>query len=158
MQAEPQMEHQWLQKLVGEWTYEGSCPGEEGKAPVKYSGMESVRSLGGLWVVGEGRGEMPGGGTATMIITLGYDPAKKKYVGTWIGSMMTKLWVYEGRVEGNTLTLDTEGPNCMAEGKTARYQDIIEFKGSDARTLTSRVQGEDGAWTQIMQAEYRRRS
>ena len=25
MKTEPQKEHQWLQKLVGEWTYESEC-------------------------------------------------------------------------------------------------------------------------------------
>ena len=42
---------------------------------------------------------MPDGGPATMIMTLGYDPAKKRFVGTFIGSMMTNLWVYEGELE-----------------------------------------------------------
>jgi Protein of unknown function (DUF1579) len=26
MKTEPQQEHQWLQKLVGEWTYEADAP------------------------------------------------------------------------------------------------------------------------------------
>jgi len=55
-----------------------------------------VRSLGGLWILAEGRGEMPGGAPATMLMTLGYDPAKNRFVGTWVGSMMTHLWVYQG--------------------------------------------------------------
>lgn len=51
----------------------------------------------------EGLGEMPGGGIATTMMTLGYDPARKWFVGTFIGSMMTHMWVYAGTV----LTLDT---------------------------------------------------
>src|SRR5688572_31098773 len=45
-----------------------------------------LRSLGGLWTVGEGSGDMPGGGTAKTIMTLGYDPQKKRFVGTFIRS------------------------------------------------------------------------
>lgn len=60
MKTEPQKEHQWLQQLVGEWTYESECSMEPGKPPEKCTGSESVRSLGGLWVLCEGRGEMPG--------------------------------------------------------------------------------------------------
>jgi hypothetical protein len=56
---------------------------EPGKPPKKFKGSESVRSLGGLWVQGEGCGEMPGGGMATTLMMLGYDPQKKQYVGTW---------------------------------------------------------------------------
>ncbi len=64
--------------------YEVDAPMEPGKPPAKFKGTESVRSLGGLWTQAEGRGEMPGGGTATMMMTLGYDPQRKRYVGTWI--------------------------------------------------------------------------
>ena len=102
---------------------------------------------------------MPDGSPATMLMSLGYDPVKQQYVGTWMGSMMANLWVYNGTLdaEGKVLTLDTEGPSmCGGEGKTARYQDIIEFLNDDHRTLSSQVQGEDGKWTQIMKLVFRR--
>src|SRR5688500_6561104 len=107
MQAKPQKEHQWLNKLVGEWTLESEIPPASDKPPEKHTGTDSVRSLGGLWVICEGRSQMPGGGEGQMIMTLGYDPKKGRYVGTWIGSMMHQLWVYEGSLdaEGRTLTL-----------------------------------------------------
>ena len=158
MFAEPQKEHQWLQNLVGEWTYEHECSPEPGKPPQKISGRESVRSLGGLWVVCEGQGQMPGGAEAKTIMTLGYDPAKQHYVGTWVGSMMTHMWIYNGTVDpsGNRLTLDCEGPDFTAPGKTARYQDIIEFKSDDHRLLRSQTLGEDGKWHPFMESHYRR--
>jgi len=31
MKLEPQKEHEWLQRLVGEWTYESECSMEPGK-------------------------------------------------------------------------------------------------------------------------------
>jgi Protein of unknown function (DUF1579) len=62
MQIEPQQEHQWLQKLVGEWTYEADATMEPGQPPSKCEGSERVWSLGGLWILAEGQGEMPGGG------------------------------------------------------------------------------------------------
>lgn len=153
MKEEPQKEHQWLDKLVGEWTYEHEMASEPGKTPEKFTGTETVRSLGGLWVVCEGRGE-----TSTTIMTLGYDPSKKRYVGTFIGSMMTQMWVYEGEVdpEGKVLTLDTEGPSFTAEGKTAKYKDSIELKSDDHRVLTSRAQDDDGNWHEFMTSHYRR--
>lgn len=91
MNAKPQKEHEWLHKLVGDWTYETVAPPEPGKPATKATGAESVRSLGGLWVLAEGRGDMPGGAPAKTLMTLGYDTDKKRYVGTWIGSMMTYL-------------------------------------------------------------------
>ena len=157
--AEPQKEHQWLQKLVGEWTSEADATMEPGKPPEKFQGAESVRSLGGLWILAEGRGEMPGGGAMTTLMTLGYDPQQQRYVGTFIGSMMTHLWVYEGTLDaaGKVLTLETEGPHMASEGKMAKYRDVIEFKGEDHRVLTSHLLGEDGKWQPFMTAHYRRR-
>ncbi|HJZ89397.1 MAG TPA: DUF1579 domain-containing protein [Gemmataceae bacterium] len=159
MHAEPKKEHQWLQKLVGEWTSEMDAAMGPDKPAEKCTGTDSVRSVGGVWVVCEGRGEMPGGGAAITLMTLGYDPARKKYVGTFIGSMMTHLWVYEGEVDatGKKLTLDTEGPDFVKEGKTTKYKDVIEFTSDDHRTLTSHMLGDDGKYHQFMTAHYRRR-
>jgi hypothetical protein len=159
MHAEPQKEHQWLHKLVGEWTYESECIMGPGQPPSKCLGTESVRSLGGLWVLCEGRGEMPGGGTSTSIMTLGYDPVKKRYVGTFIASVMTHLWIYDGALDaaGKVLTLDCEGPSFTAEGKMTKYKDVIEIKSDDHRVLSSQALGDDGKWHGFMTANYRRR-
>jgi len=155
MAAEPQKEHQWLNKLVGEWTYETDA----GPQAPKATGTESVKSLGGLWVLAEGDGEMPGGGPATTLMTLGYDPARKRFTGTWIGSMMTHMWLYDGGLDPaeRVLTLDSEGPSMSGDGTTSRYQDIIELKSDDHRTLTARVLGADGKWQQFMTVDYRRK-
>jgi hypothetical protein len=159
MKSEPQKQHEWLQKLVGEWTYEADCTMGPDQPPEKFKGSESVRSLGGVWVLCEGRGEMPDGGMATTLMTLGYDPQKKRYVGTWIGSMMTHLWVYDGALDAaeKVLTLDTEGPDFAAEGKMAQYKDVIEFKSDDHRVLASHMLGDDGQWHGFMTANYRRK-
>jgi Protein of unknown function (DUF1579) len=158
MKSEPQKEHQWLQKLVGEWTLEGEATMEPGKPPAKCKGTESVRSLGGLWILAEGQGEMPGGGAATSMMTLGYDPQEKRYVGTWIGSMMTHLWVYDGALDADerVLTLAAEGPSMAAEGKMGKYKDVIEVMSDDHRVLTSHMLGDDDRWHQFMTAHYRR--
>lgn len=159
MQAEPQKEHDWLQKLVGEWTSESECIMAPDQPPEKFTGTDSVRSLGGLWILGEGHGDMPDGDTATMMLTLGYDPQKQRFVGTWIGSMMTNLWVYSGELDaaGNVLTLDTEGPDMSTEGKMAKYKDVIEIKSDDHRVLTSHMLGDDGKWNQFVTVNYYRK-
>jgi hypothetical protein len=158
MMAEPQKEHEWLQKLVGEWNYESEATMEPGKPPMRFSGTENVRSLGGLWILAEGQGEMPGGGTATTMMTLGYDPQKKRFVGTWVGSMMTYLWVYDGELDAaeSVLTLNAEGPSMATEGKIEKYKDVIEFKNDNHRVLTSHMLGDDGEWHGFMTANYRR--
>jgi hypothetical protein len=102
---------------------------------------------------------MPDGGPSTTIITLGYDPKKKRFVGTFVASMMADLWVYEGVLDRSeaVLTLDAEGPSMTGDGKMAKYQDIVEVKSDDHRVLRSQVLGDDGKWTPIMWATYRRK-
>jgi len=158
MNIEPQKEHQWLQNLVGEWTYESDCSMGPGKPNEKFKGTESVRSLAGLWILAEGRGEIPAGGAMTTMMTLGYDPQTARYVGTFVASMMTHLWVYDGALDAaeRVLTLDTEGPDMAAEGKMAKYKDVIEWKNDDHRMLTSYMLGDDGKWCGFMTANYRR--
>jgi hypothetical protein len=157
--AEPQKEHRWLQRLVGEWTSEAEMSVGPGKPPERTRGSERVRSIGGLWIVADGDGEMPGGGRATMVLTLGYDPQRQRYVGTWIGSMMTHLWIYEGTLDAaeRVLTLEAEGPSMEAEGKMVKYRDVIELKSDDERVLTSHMRRDDGSWQEFMTATYRRK-
>jgi Protein of unknown function (DUF1579) len=159
MNIEPQKEHQWLQKLVGEWTYESEATMEPGKPPEKCAGTERVRSLGGLWVLAEGQGEMPGGGAATTMVTLGFDPQKNRFVGTFIGSMMTYLWVYDGALDAaqRVLTLEAEGPSMTGDGQMAKYKDVIELKSDDHRVLTSKMLGDDDTWHGFMTMTYRRK-
>jgi hypothetical protein len=156
----PQREHRWLERFIGEWTSETEMSMEPGKPAEKCHGTDTVRSLGGLWILAEGQGEMPGGGPVSMVLTLGYDPQRKRFVGTWIGSMMTHLWVYEGSLDAadRALTLETEGPSMAApESKMAKYRDVMEFKSNDHRVLTSHTLSEDGVWHQFMTVHYRRK-
>lgn len=159
MKAEPQKEHKWLHKLIGEWTYESETSMGPDQPVEKVTGSESVRSLGGIWVIAEGEGEMPGGGTGKSIMTLGYDARKERFVGSWVGSMMTNQWVYDGELDAaeRVLTLGSEGPDFEAEGETANYRDVIEFKSDDYRTLTGYMQGDDGSWNELMTVHYQRK-
>lgn len=158
--ATPQREHKWLQRFVGEWTSETEMSMEPGKPPEKCYGTDSVRSLGDLWILAEGKGDMPGCGPMSMMLTLGFDPQRKRFVGTWIGSMMTHLWVYDGALDPaeRALTLESEGPSMEApESKMGKYRDVMEFRSDDHRMLTSYALGADGAWQQFMTVHYRRK-
>lgn len=158
MNAEPLKEHAWLEQLVGNWASECEATAIPGQPPIVLKGIERVRSVGGLWTIGEGETDLPEGGRARTVMTLGYDPAKRAYVGSFIGSMMTFLWTYTGQLDasGRVLTLDAEGPGMADDGKMARYRDAIEFASKDHRILTSRFFGDDGQWHLFMTAHYRR--
>lgn len=153
--------HQWLNQLVGEWTFDSSASMGPGQPPLTSRGREVVRSLGGLWIVCEGTAPIPAmqGQPAqdmTFIMALGHDPARSAFIGTWFASVMPGMFVYEGQLAGDTLTLNTSGPSCLDQTKTARYQDIIERLGPNQRVLRSQMQKDDGSWEPIMRAEYTR--
>ncbi|MGA0572032.1 DUF1579 domain-containing protein [Variovorax sp. VNK109] len=160
MKAEATSHHQWLRRLIGEWTFEGEADMGDGQPAVKSRGTETVRALGDVWVICEGQTTMPDdGGTGYMVMTIGYSADKGAYVGNWVGSMMTHQFVYEGQINGcgDALPLMTEGPSFAADGKTVRYCDTITFVNDDERWLTSSVRQEDGSWKQFMKMVYKRR-
>lgn len=158
--AKPQAEHEWLQQLVGDWTYESECNMGPEQPPMKNEGSARTRTLGGLWIQSDWIGDTPDGHQHLMCFTVGFDPAKKKFVGSFVASMMTHMWIYEGSLDAarKILTLDTEGPSFAGDGTMAKYQDIVEIRSRDEHTLTSQAIGPDGKWMQFMQATYRRKS
>ena len=160
MKAEITPEHAWLRRLVGEWRYEmAAIDGVEQPAGTM-GGDETVRVLGDVWVLAEGRGQMPEGTPSQTLMTLGYDPTQKLFVGTWIGSMMSHLWHYRRGTldaEQRVLTLEAEGPSFDGTpGKMANYRDVIELVSDDERLLHGNVQRPDGSWSRFMTARYRR--
>lgn len=156
--AKPEEQHRWLEQLVGDWTFETDMPGHEGQPATRAVGTETVRSIGGLWIQLEGHSDVPGSGPAVSLMTLGYDTATKRFVGSWIGSMMTHHWVYDGELDAakRVLTLDSEGPSMAGDGSIGKYRDIITLVSPDVRTLTGNMLSPEGTWTEFMKMEYRR--
>jgi hypothetical protein len=160
MNIETQKQDPWLQKLVGEWNYEAQDLSASDKPAEPVRGIEVVRPLGGSWMLFEGRGDIPGAGTGISLMTLGFDPEKRCFVGTWVGSMMSHLWIYDrGTLDAakKVLTLESEGPSFTGETKTSKYRDRIEVLDDDRRVVTSEVLGADDKWKPFMIANYRRR-
>jgi hypothetical protein len=151
MHAEPEESHAWLQQLVGEWQLMSTENGPE-------DWIETIRPVGDIWIVAEGQGTMPDGVPGTTLLTVGYDPERQSFVGTWIGSMMTHLWHYEGFLDEarRTLTLESEGPDMERPGQTARYRDIVELTGDGHRDFRAMVLDDDGTWREMMTATYRK--
>jgi len=151
----PQKEHEWLQQIVGEWDTEGELVGEPGRPPTKTKGGESSRLIGGFWVLSEHQGDFFGT-PFTGILTLGYSPEKKKYVATWIDSITSHLWSYQGSIDaaGKLLTLDTEGPG--QEGKPAKYRETLEVKDKDHKNYSSSIE-KDGKYVTFLTIKYTRK-
>jgi hypothetical protein len=153
-----QQEHRWLARLAGHWTYESEMIMAPGEKPALYTGTEQVRLIGELWAVCEGEGPISEGENATTLMTLGYAPDRGRFVGTFVGSMMAYMWIYDGSLDaaGEVLTLESDGPSFTAEGQMGKYKDEITFDGEDRRVMTSRYLADDGEWRLFMTSSYRR--
>ncbi len=149
-------EHEFLKRFVGEWASETEASMGPGQPAIKGKGTMNARMLGDFWVINDMTGDM--GGEMTAVQTIGYDPEKKKYVGTWVDSMMNHMWKYEGTVDqsGKTLTLEAEGPSFADPGKVTKYRDAYEFKSADHIVATSSMQDADGKWIVFMTGQIRR--
>jgi hypothetical protein len=158
MVTKPVNEHEWLQKLVGEWRIESEMVMGPGGPTMKSEGTASVRSLGGLWAFSENKEAMPDGTAMDSYFALGYDVSFKEYRGCTFMSASSHLWKYVGELsaDGKTMTLNCEGPSMTQDGETALYRDVIELIDENHRTLTSFGQDEKGEWQKFMTAHYSR--
>lgn len=157
MGTKPIAEHEWLNKLIGKWKTESEMVMPDGQT-MKAQGTETMESLGGLWAVGIGTGQMPDGSTMQYRTGLGYDVSFKEYRGFWLASMSSHLWKYTGELsaDGKRMTLNCVGPHMEKDGETANYRDVIEIVDENHRTLTSSGQGDDGIWMEFMKVRYTR--
>ena len=150
---QPGPEHEMLKKDVGTWDATVEMFMDPGGAPGVSKGTETVSMLGGFWQVSEFKSEMMGQpfeGRGAM----GYDPAKKKYVGTWVDSMTPGYYTTEGTYDPatKTLTATMEGPG--PDGAIAKTKETTEWKDADTRVFT--MYGPD-AKSVMMRITYKRR-
>jgi len=114
--------------------------------------------LGDLWAIGEGKGDMPDGKAMEYRSALGFDVNVNQYRGCWYASASSHLWKYDCELseDGKKMTMNCVGPDMVNDGQTANYRDVIELLDDGTRTLTSYGEGENGEWTEFMQATYTR--
>lgn len=154
----PTKEHELLAQFAGEWNATAETVAAPGQDSIKCEGTESAKLLGGFWLVSQGEANMMGTPVKSLL-TIGYSPATKKYTGTFVCTMDSTLWKYDGTMDekGQKLTLETEGPSPTDPTKKAKFREVLELKDKDHKTFTSFMQGDDGQWLKIVTMEYRRK-
>jgi hypothetical protein len=111
--------------------------------------------LGELWLLVEiahDRPEQP----CRSVMTLGYDSAQGRYVGSFVSEMMSCHWVYDGRYDdaADELVLAARGPAFDGSG-LANYEDIVAIRDGGWE-LRSRVETAPGEWREFMKCRYTR--
>jgi len=145
-------EHEWLAQFVGEWVSGADASGKPSDCPSKEVG----RMIGGIWLLLEGAGEMPGFPEFRYQMTLGFDAAKGRFVGTWVGSMSGNFWIYDGELdaERGVLTLESEGPAMNDPSRRAKYRDVVTLHSAGHRSLRGMMQNSEGAWEAFMESHH----
>jgi hypothetical protein len=154
----PTKEHELLKQFAGEWNSKAETVPAPGQEAIKCEGTESAKMIGGFWLVNQGEGSMMGM-PVNSVLTIGYDPATKKYVGTFLCSMDSTLWKYTGAFDatGKKLTLETEGPSPLDHNKKAKFREVLELTDKDHKEFRSLMQGDDGKWVEIVTVLYERK-
>jgi hypothetical protein len=107
--ATPGERHKLLASRVGNWSTKSRHWMEAGKPPMEFAGFcERKMILGGRYLQEEFSGEMMGK-RFTGIGAIGYDNNTKKYVATWMDTMSTGIYFFEGTAsqDGKTISLES---------------------------------------------------
>jgi Protein of unknown function (DUF1579) len=153
----PTEQHELLKKDVGTWDATVRIFPMPGAKAMVSKGVEKNRLLkGGLWLITRFEGEAMG----TPFIGMGqfgYDPAEKKYVGTWVDTMtphmMTMKSEYDEATKTMTGTSETRDP-ITGEKYTAKM--INRYNDDGTRVMEMHRTGEDGKESKVMEITYKR--
>jgi len=153
----PGPEHKLFQEDAGEWdaTVETFIPGAP---PVVSKGKETnAVGCGGLCLISDFKGEMGPGQPFHGHGTTAWDPAKKKYVGTWTDSMSAGISMGESTYDPATKTVTgfMEGPDPT--GKVVKSRAVVQYQGAGTRVFTMYQTGPDGKEAPMMKISYTRK-
>jgi Protein of unknown function (DUF1579) len=161
MPPKPTAEHKIVTSDEGTWdatakTYQNGPDSE----PVVSKGVEiNTVVTGGLWLSSVYKGDF-GGEAFEGHGQFGYDPGKKKYVGTWIDSMSASLIVLEGTYNPETKTMAYVGDSGSPTDNTkVTYRMVTTAKSDRSRIFMLYMTGTQtgGKEAKVMQIEYTKR-
>jgi hypothetical protein len=153
----PGREQDLFKQDVGVWDATIEMTMEAGGKPNVTKGTETNTLLGGRWLISDFKGEMMGmpfQGHSVM----GYDPAKKKYTGTWVDSMSTTSSVLEGTYDPKTKTMTSWMESPGPDGKPVKIRSTSEWKDDDSRIFTMHSPAGQGDEFAMMKITYKRRA
>lgn len=156
----PLPEHKILAADEGTWdatikTFEG---GPDAQPSVSKGSEVNEVMPGGLWVLSKFEGDF-GGMKFHGRGQFGYDPVKKKYVGTWIDSLSTTLSVLEGEYDAKTRTMTFVGDGYDPTQKAKFTQKMVTTTKDDGTrvfTLYMKYAGQP-AEAKFMEITYTKR-
>jgi hypothetical protein len=133
----PGPEHKLFEEDAGAWNATVETFMAPGAPPMVSNGVETnVVGCGGLCLISDFKGEMGPGQAYHGHGTTVWDPAKKKYVGSWTDSMSVGLTVGESTYDPSSKTSSgwMEGPDMT--GKVVRSKGVVQYKDAKTRVFS----------------------
>ncbi len=156
----PTAEHKILADDEGTWdaTIKSFAAGPDAEPMVSKGTEVNTVLTGGLWVLSKFDGDF-GGVKFEGRGQFGYDPIKKKYVGSWIDSLNPTLSVLEGTYDTKTKTMTYVGDGIDPSTKTKYTQKMVTTTKDDSTRLFTLYIKFDGAADEVklMEITYKRR-
>jgi len=155
----PTPQHTEMAREVGVWDGESTTWAQPGAEPEKSKCVETNRMIGKMWLCSQFEGEY-GGEKFVGEMHMGYDPVKKKYVGTWVDSISPFMYTLEGEYEipTHTLTIVMNGTSALT-GKPETAKNTTRYVDENTKVFEMHmpVEGKDGEWWKMMEIKYTRR-
>lgn len=149
----PSAHHKVLEQKVGTWEATVDVPGmPDAASKAKYV---AKMDHGGLWLVGDYRGEFMGASFSGQEVA-GYDERKGKFVSTWVDSMMDHIMAFEGSYDEKTKTLEMFTNSFDMAGNPIQERHDSHFVDADTWVFTMNQLGADGNYAPTMTITYRR--
>lgn len=158
---QPTAQHKVFASDVGTWdgTIKAYFAGPDAEPTVSKGTETNSMLTGGFWLVSSFKGEF-GGQPFEGRGQFGYDPLKKKYVGTWVDSMSPTLSVLEGSYDPTTRTMTYEGDGTDPVSKSKYKQKMVTVTRDDDHrvfTLFMTSDATGGKEAKFMEITYTRR-
>lgn len=148
-------QHKVLTQDEGEWNAAMTMwiPGVP--EPIKGSGSEVNRLIGGgLWVISDFTSEI-GGEEFVGHGTFGYDPVAEKYVGTWVDSMTPHIATMEGTYDADSRTMTFLMEAVGPDGTKQRHKSVAVYNEDGSRTFTMYNAADTASgWAKTMEIVY----
>ncbi len=157
----PTAEHKILADDEGTWdaSIRSFMAGPDAEPTVSKGVEINTVVPGGLWLLSKFRGDF-GGTSFEGHGQFGYDPTKKKYVGSWIDTMSPSLSLLEGTYDAKTRTMTFVGDGVDPATKAKYTQKMVTTAKDDGTrvfTLYMKFGGAGGDEVKFMEVTYTKR-
>ena len=151
--------HKHLETEAGVWDATVKMWHTADADPMESKAVETNEMFGDFWLLSKFETDF-GGMKYTGRMQLGYDPQKKKYVGTWIDTMSPYLQTMEGTYDEKTKTSTMLATGVdMMTGKVSNSKMVTRIENENEKVfeMFMPVEGKKDEWWKSMEVKYTRR-